>query len=371
MKDNHLFLEFQQNAAFKGLSIEDVRSLFEAGSEVIIQPNEYLMKEGEPAKNVFFLLEGTFEISKKDSKSESDFVIATLGPKDLVGEVGLFDNGPRSASVRALTEAKLISIPFSVIHELAEKNKTIWKIFFQISQNVASRLRNTSNQAVAALESQLAEFKNRVILSNLFVLIVVLICSFSFALSGLSLLTAMGVDSTIITLPITLILVYVIYHFMRKFKFPPRELGLTLDGWRKAVFEGVVFTSILLVLIVLLKWIYIQWFPQPLFKLEFPVIPIIIYCLFVAPLQEFAARGGIQSVLMKFLTGENPRWKAIIVADILFSTFHLFMSLKVGVIVFIPGLFFGWIFSRNLSLIAPWIAHALVGTFGFFVIGLI
>ena len=55
---------------------------------------------------------------------------------------------------------------------------------------------------------------------------------------------------------------------------------------------------------------------------------------------------------------------AVLVSNLLFSAMHLFMSLEIALLVFIPGVYFGWLYSRTHNLLGVWIAHALVGTIG-------
>jgi len=96
---------------------------------------------------------------------------------------------------------------------------------------------------------------------------------------------------------------------------------------------------------------------------------LLIYILIVAPLQEFLSRGGLQGPLEEFLSSKYKVPLAILVSNLLFSTMHLFMSLEIALLVFIPGVYFGWLYSRTHNLLGVWIAHALVGTIGLSIVG--
>jgi membrane protease YdiL (CAAX protease family) len=96
---------------------------------------------------------------------------------------------------------------------------------------------------------------------------------------------------------------------------------------------------------------------------------LFIYILIVVPLQEFVARGSLQGPLEEFLSSKYKVLLAILVSNLLFSTMHLFMSLEIALLTFIPGVYFGWLYSRTHNLLGVWIAHAIVGTIGLSIVG--
>lgn len=168
---------------------------------------------------------------------------------------------------------------------------------------------------------------------------------------------------------------------MKTSNFPLSTFGLTLNNWRKAIFEGIVFTIPFTAVILATKWLLISYEPNYIGR---PLIEglanmntnpktwwtiLVIYVLIVAPLQEFLARGGLQGPLEEFLSSRYRIPLAILVSNLLFSTLHLFMSLEIGLLVFIPGIYFGWLYSRTHNLLGVWIAHAIVGTIGLSIIG--
>lgn len=72
----------------------------------ISTPGDYIFKEGDEGKNVYFLVKGELEVlSGKDEK-----IVSVLRDGDFFGEIALFRNVPRTASIKASTYCDLYSL---------------------------------------------------------------------------------------------------------------------------------------------------------------------------------------------------------------------------------------------------------------------
>jgi CRP/FNR family cyclic AMP-dependent transcriptional regulator len=76
--------------------------IFRHEPEVVsLQPGEFLFRPGDASgAHMFAIIEGEIEISRNGE------VIARLGPGELVGEMALFDPGPRVVDAKALTPVR-------------------------------------------------------------------------------------------------------------------------------------------------------------------------------------------------------------------------------------------------------------------------
>jgi CRP/FNR family cyclic AMP-dependent transcriptional regulator len=376
---------FAKNPLIAGLNEEQIRALFSISQEITLDKEEYLMREGDPANEMFLIMDGTVEVSKYDAKYKQDYVIHTLNTGDFVGELALLDSGPRSASVRAKTFTRVRKVCFADILEIANKDKAIYSNLFQLTKNISQRLRCTNDVARDALQKQVDEYKTRVAMGNFVVNVIIALCLISFGLDGLKYAMSIAPTSSYVTLPLTFFLLIFIYFLMRSSNLPWSSFGLTLTNLKRSVYEGVGFTCIIMVLIVGLKWAFIHFIPayegrsliEPfaLFKnsadhtIEVWLTLCIIYGLFVSPLQELMARGALQGLLEEFLTGEHKVFLSIIASNLIFSTAHLFMSFQIGILVFVGGLYLGWLYSRTHNLIGVWVAHWLIGSWALSVVG--
>jgi len=96
-----------------------------------------------------------------------------------------------------------------------------------------------------------------------------------------------------------------------------------------------------------------------------------IYVLIVVPLQEFIVRGCIQGGLQEFLTGRHRVLWAIITSNLFFSVTHSYLSSQFALLTLLPGLFWGWLYYRERTLIGPMLSHALIGVAGIDVVGIL
>lgn len=392
--DQEKFLLLCDNPIFQNISKEKMLVLYRITRETRLTPGSYLFHEGDTATDFYLVLKGELDILKHKegtkfghgySDHEHSHAIAKLKEGHMVGEMGLIDSEPRSASVRAATTTLLLSISYGELSQLAERDATFSQIYQQVARNITQRLRTTNEVTVHALEQQVKEYKLRVSMGTFMVQTFTALCLFTFSLAYLTYLSATAASSSYVTIPMTIICA-VVFGLMIKFSdLPLAAFGLTTQNWRRAVYEGVVYTSIFLAFITAAKWVELHYLSflgaKALFE-PFAHVKasggnpttvwastLVFYWFIVSPLQELIARGALQGSLEVFLTGKRKITVSILVSNLLFATTHLFMSFEVAVIIFLPGLFFGWLYSRNKTLIGVIISHALMGSWVFWILG--
>src|SRR5262245_6700512 len=65
-------------------------------------PHATIAREGGPGDAAFFVLSGLVAVRRRDAESGFEFLLAELGPGEMVGELSLLTGKPRGASVVAL-----------------------------------------------------------------------------------------------------------------------------------------------------------------------------------------------------------------------------------------------------------------------------
>jgi CRP/FNR family transcriptional regulator, cyclic AMP receptor protein len=96
-------------------------------------------REGERGIGLFLIDEGECRVSIGGKTK------ARLGPGDFFGEVALLDGGPRTATVTAATDVKLVGITGWVFRGLLMEHPTI---ALKTLEAVAGRLRTVSKEPV-------------------------------------------------------------------------------------------------------------------------------------------------------------------------------------------------------------------------------
>jgi len=73
---------------------------------VLYSPGDTIVREGEPARHVYFIASGQVEVVTGDD----DTVLHTLSDGDFFGEVALLREQPRTATVRASAYCDLYTL---------------------------------------------------------------------------------------------------------------------------------------------------------------------------------------------------------------------------------------------------------------------
>lgn len=93
---------------FQDLDSRSLEAISNAAVEQSYQPGQLIMRQGDTGVGAFIIRSGKVDIiQERDGKEQK---LATLGPGDVVGEMALLDEFPRSASVRAVEPTTALGI---------------------------------------------------------------------------------------------------------------------------------------------------------------------------------------------------------------------------------------------------------------------
>ena len=124
------------------------------------QPGQLLIGEGEASDWLMLLLRGTVDVGKRKvgatpgEEQPGDITrIAVLREGATLGEMSMLDGEPRYASCWALSEVEAALLTRGAVGGLIQRHPAIGaKLLVKLTQVLAQRLRNTSNQLVKALQ---------------------------------------------------------------------------------------------------------------------------------------------------------------------------------------------------------------------------
>jgi CRP/FNR family transcriptional regulator, cyclic AMP receptor protein len=109
-----------------------------------IDKGNYVFKEGDPGESVCFVVDGTLEVVKTNDKGAQK-KIAKLTNGSSIGEMAVVGQFPRSASVKAITEATLLTLTRDRFNQICFDYPWIGvKILRAIAQLLSIYLRKTS-----------------------------------------------------------------------------------------------------------------------------------------------------------------------------------------------------------------------------------
>jgi CRP/FNR family transcriptional regulator len=105
-----------------------------------------VFREGDTGDRLFVVLDGKVKITRASADGREN-LIAVLGAGEMFGELSLFDPGPRTASVSAITDSTLASLDHDDLRPLLLERPGV---AVELLQALAQRLRRT-NEAMADL----------------------------------------------------------------------------------------------------------------------------------------------------------------------------------------------------------------------------
>lgn len=137
---------------FAALSDEELSFVAGFMNAVDVLSGDVVFLEGERGDYVCFVAEGLLEVSKKAGDSDRRAVITTLSPGHSIGEMALIDEAPRSATVVALADTRMVALTRQGFESLVKKDPMIGiKLMKGISRLLSANLRKTSSQLAETL----------------------------------------------------------------------------------------------------------------------------------------------------------------------------------------------------------------------------
>jgi CRP-like cAMP-binding protein len=131
------------------LSLDDATVLVRYMKPHFFKAGTTFIKEGDSGDGGFMalLIEGDVVVEQITVKRTEPITVRVLGPGSMVGEMGLVDNEPRSASCTASTDVMCAILTRDAIDRMiAEVPATAARVLVSLSSNIAERLRNTARQ---------------------------------------------------------------------------------------------------------------------------------------------------------------------------------------------------------------------------------
>ncbi|WP_132294875.1 cyclic nucleotide-binding domain-containing protein [Marinobacterium mangrovicola] len=139
---------------FAKVDISKLKLLAFTSQLLTCKPGEVLIKVNDPSDCVYLVMDGELEILSKTTCGREQSIIRQRG--DLIGEIAVISKTRRTASVRAVTEAKVLRIEADAFIDMMTKNSDVaLDVMRQLSDKLAQAI-----QTNESLQARLAELKN-------------------------------------------------------------------------------------------------------------------------------------------------------------------------------------------------------------------
>jgi len=124
--------------------IEDVERFLAHGNRRRYSAKTTIIYAGDKAEMLHYVVKGTVCVLIEDKKNSREMIVAYLNPGEFFGEMGLFEDGIRSAWIRAKTDCEISEISYGKFSDLYQKNP---QFLLSLTKQIAGRLRKTTQNA--------------------------------------------------------------------------------------------------------------------------------------------------------------------------------------------------------------------------------
>lgn len=134
---NDALRELAENrlSALDGLSDEEAERALGKSNIISCAAGDRVLKKGGVARNMFVVLDGTFEVR------DGDHLIRVLSPGDVFGEMAFLLERPRSADVHAATEGRILSLSEGTLRKaIASDSEVAAQLLLNVSKMLCYRV---------------------------------------------------------------------------------------------------------------------------------------------------------------------------------------------------------------------------------------
>jgi len=106
-----------------------------------------LMRQGEIGRSAYFVVQGRLLVEREINGE--NFAVAEIGPRDIVGEMAILDDAPRSATVTVIEDAMLVLLDKNRIRQIIRRSPVVAELILKL---LCYKLR-TAHQAIQNITS--------------------------------------------------------------------------------------------------------------------------------------------------------------------------------------------------------------------------
>ena len=126
---------------FRSLTEQQLASVGAHAAWRVVEKGEVIVRQGELADSFFVIASGQVKVYM--SEGDREVILKTLSAGDFFGEIPMFDQEPRSASVAAMERCHLQTLSYKAFQRAMEGSADIAK---RVLETLAKRLRDADRK---------------------------------------------------------------------------------------------------------------------------------------------------------------------------------------------------------------------------------
>jgi CRP/FNR family transcriptional regulator, cyclic AMP receptor protein len=104
---------------FSSASKQELAQIASIADEIDLPEGKVLIREGDPGREFFVLIDGTAEVERGGKK------VAAIGPGDFFGEIALVSKTPRNATITTTSPVRALVITDRAFRQLLDRSPQI------------------------------------------------------------------------------------------------------------------------------------------------------------------------------------------------------------------------------------------------------
>jgi len=129
---------FQAVPLFGSVSRKGIRAIVQAATEVDVASGKVLVRQGEWGREMYVILRGTAQVTKDGRR------LRELVPGDFFGEMAFLSPAPRTATVTARSDMRLMVLDSRAMGAVVEREPAVAR---RLLAAMADRIRSTERSA--------------------------------------------------------------------------------------------------------------------------------------------------------------------------------------------------------------------------------
>ena len=115
-----IILKLKPVEIFEDLSVNELAAVASATEEVTFGSDELVFKEGDPGDTLYLILEGEVAVIKSEADG-TELTLDHISAGDHFGEMALFEDIPRTASIRTLKPSRMLMLHKQEFNEMVRE----------------------------------------------------------------------------------------------------------------------------------------------------------------------------------------------------------------------------------------------------------
>ena len=122
---------------FLALPEDELARLCQAAEIIDVASGEVILEEGDELGALLIVAEGSFEVTRRTG--QNDVVLGVAGTGEVLGEMSVLEGRPASATLTALTDARVIRLPMAALDHILSDLPFLKGMFLTMIQRLRER----------------------------------------------------------------------------------------------------------------------------------------------------------------------------------------------------------------------------------------